>query len=495
MSRFPFRRPVFRLVFTGVDARLHGPRGGPPFLTLRLDAANPDHALREIGRAVAAADGHVTVEMPASEVWSEPWPPGLRRIARRRHARQAAARALGLPPGRLAIATADPAALAAVPRATLDQTRRYLAAAGIPVAGFAARTASGATVPVGDTPVPPGTAAALAAIAVAAALFAFWPGPSPAPTEIAAAPGPAATPAAPVLAQAVADRPREPAAQSVAASDPPRPRAEPERAAEARPDPQPAEPAPAEPAKVPAVTKAARDLPAVEASRALTAQPPPRRRVAAPDPAPAPAVDAAPDAAGMRPMHRPTAPAADLTEAAPPAAPGPSAETAALAPRPREADTTDADTVASTVLASLPAAAAVRPEPRRAGRATPVVFTAQQPTIRQTTAPRPAAVRTAAPQQAAAPVRTAAVQTAAVQPAAVQPRTDARTRSGLNRNRISLVGVFGASDDRHALVRTPNGRVHKVRTGDRVDGARVAAVTRDGVHLSGRGTNVVLTLP
>ena len=96
----------------------------------------------------------------------------------------------------------------------------------------------------------------------------------------------------------------------------------------------------------------------------------------------------------------------------------------------------------------------------------------------------------------------AAAQTVRVQPPAPTRRAARRPAPapaatpgrGSARN-LALIGVFGASGNRHALVQLPSGAVERVRPGDRVQGVQVAAVGTDSVRLLGGGRETVLTLP
>ncbi|MHA3976668.1 hypothetical protein ACW9UR_03190 [Halovulum sp. GXIMD14794] len=60
---------------------------------------------------------------------------------------------------------------------------------------------------------------------------------------------------------------------------------------------------------------------------------------------------------------------------------------------------------------------------------------------------------------------------------------------------LALVGVFGKSGSRHALVRLPNGRFVKVGPGDRVDGYQVAAIGENAVRMRRGGRDTVLEIP
>lgn len=60
---------------------------------------------------------------------------------------------------------------------------------------------------------------------------------------------------------------------------------------------------------------------------------------------------------------------------------------------------------------------------------------------------------------------------------------------------VALVGVFGTSSNRRALVRMPNGRFKKVSIGDRVDGGRVAAIDGNSLRYTKGGRSVTLQMP
>ena len=187
-------------------------------------------------------------------------------------------------------------------------------------------------------------------------------------------------------------------------------------------------------------------------------------------------------AATLVPRARPVAEQAAPAKAKPAAEP---AVVASLAP---------AETVPAALAASLPparpAAAPAKPKAvaaKPAAKPAPKVV-APRPVV--TAAPKVVAVRQA-PQpvrQTAAPQRQKVVARkppAPVKVASAKPAT-ARTSSaaagfasmagGSGRGNVSLIGVFGSADGRHALVRLPSGSIEKVRAGDRIQGVQVAAV-------------------
>ena len=110
-------------------------------------------------------------------------------------------------------------------------------------------------------------------------------------------------------------------------------------------------------------------------------------------------------------------------------------------------------------------------------------------------------------------VQTASASTAAAAPRGTGPavarssranptgRVSARVaRAATDNNaialgRVSLVGVFGTSSNRRALVRMPNGRFKKVSVGDRVDGGRVAAISSSSLRYTKGGRTVTLEMP
>lgn len=59
---------------------------------------------------------------------------------------------------------------------------------------------------------------------------------------------------------------------------------------------------------------------------------------------------------------------------------------------------------------------------------------------------------------------------------------------------INLIGVFGSSSNRRALVRMPTGRLVKVQVGDRLDGGRVAAIGDNELSYVKKGRTYVLKM-
>ena len=309
-----------------------------------------------------------------------------------------------------------------------------------------------------------------------------------------------------------------------------------------------------EPAPVAATPPTA---PAVEATpetapAAITAPRPPQRPAAlarqAAAPAPAPAPEAAPEPeVAATPTTAPTTTANAAPAIAPPPARPESAAAAQVAEAVGAAVVAagiDASTRSSTSGTQVVAESISRPAPRRdfrpvrvAAAATPAV---SRPATTRQAAPQPARAtqRTAAAQPqrqparqvaaqparqlvAAQPARKAAAQPtrrAAAQPArqaaatprraaaAQRPASNNPTSSttaaaaatqhvNLSRRGLTLIGVFGPESARYAMVRLSNGSVHRVKAGDRVQGARVAAVGQSTVQFANNGRTTTLAMP
>jgi hypothetical protein len=192
-------------------------------------------------------------------------------------------------------------------------------------------------------------------------------------------------------------------------------------------------------------------------------------------------------------------------------------------PRPRPEDDSDqlAKAVAAAVIAaaSAPSEAEVpgsavlavgsRPEPRgffaAAGgtgleaaprlhvtppvQAPPVQAAAASTAVQVARVEAPLRVAPAASLERTAPVQDVAVRQAPVRQ--VPPAETVSRGSGS----VALIGVFGTSSRRHALVQLPNGSVQRVRPGDAVNGVQIAAVGADTVRVRVNGRDGVLRLP
>ncbi len=81
-------------------------------------------------------------------------------------------------------------------------------------------------------------------------------------------------------------------------------------------------------------------------------------------------------------------------------------------------------------------------------------------------------------QQASAPARTAAPQI----PTSASVAREATQARAINLRQINLLGTFGTSSSRTALVRLSNGRVEQLRVGDRLDRGQVTAIGESELH-------------
>jgi len=303
-----------------------------------------------------------------------------------------------------------------------------------------------ASEPVAIPPQPPAVRAALRAAearrnVVAPPLPPRLARPAPAaeppapPPEAAAAPDPAADAAAPAPAAAPEPRPL--------AFAPPLP-------------PRLARPAPAaEPPAPPPEAAAAPDPAADAAAPAPAAAPEPRPLAFAPPPRPVAAAPATAPSAPAAPAGAAPAPQAPLALAPPPRPAGLS--------RPQPAPEAVARAAGAAVAAPPPRPAGLRPAPRRADPGAPAVVSS------------------------GAEVRT---------PSGTE-RIVAReaTSRGLDMGRVNLIGVFGTQQNRTALIREVDGRIRRVKVGDRIEGGRVAAIGSDELRYVRDGQNITLRMP
>ena len=153
----------------------------------------------------------------------------------------------------------------------------------------------------------------------------------------------------------------------------------------------------------------------------------------------------------------------------------------------------------------------VAPAPKLAAApaaAQPVVQRAPQPAP---TVQRVVRVEEKRPVRAAQPVRVAAVPAPKTKPVVAPMRVAAAAQaptvrrqgkaaaagfgSRASRDDVALIGVFGGSDGRKALIRMPNGKIRKVQAGDRVQGVEIAAIGSDSVRVTDGRRESVLEMP
>ncbi len=71
----------------------------------------------------------------------------------------------------------------------------------------------------------------------------------------------------------------------------------------------------------------------------------------------------------------------------------------------------------------------------------------------------------------------------------------ATIQNAINLKKVNLIGVYGTSSNRRALVRLASGRYKKVQVGDRIDGGKVAAISDQELRYVKSGKNIVLKMP
>ncbi|MFX0545578.1 hypothetical protein ACEWPL_008535 [Roseovarius sp. S1116L3] len=193
----------------------------------------------------------------------------------------------------------------------------------------------------------------------------------------------------------------------------------------------------------------------------------------------------------LRPQPRP----ATMTAAAATLA---SANGAAAAPLVDGAALTRAIAAASAqpeATATQPAAAEADPEALEDAfdNATPQAVTASLTPLR-----RPGdfdtTVKRTREQAAAQPVPSSQQMQPAL-PTSASVAKQATEKNVLKLREVNLIGVYGSSASRRALVRLGNGRYQKVRVGDALDGGQVAAIGESELRYVKRGRNVVLRMP
>lgn len=67
--------------------------------------------------------------------------------------------------------------------------------------------------------------------------------------------------------------------------------------------------------------------------------------------------------------------------------------------------------------------------------------------------------------------------------------------NAVNRNNLSLLGLYGPEDSMTALVRLPSGRTRTVQRGSRLSAGQVVAIDARGLVLSSRGGTKLLEMP
>ncbi len=194
--------------------------------------------------------------------------------------------------------------------------------------------------------------------------------------------------------------------------------------------------------------------------------------------------DAPAETAGEEAAETPAEPPVALAAVVPPLRPGTPADAAADENEAdAEAESEEPELDDATKLAVSESAV---PRVRPSGFAS-VVETALEEAARSR--PEPVSVPANDPTPAVAPPRAPDVPTTASVASA------ATEENALRLNRVNLIGVYGSSDNRRALVRLASGRYVKVQVGDTVDGGRVAAIGDDQLRYTKNGRTLTLSLP
>ena len=79
-------------------------------------------------------------------------------------------------------------------------------------------------------------------------------------------------------------------------------------------------------------------------------------------------------------------------------------------------------------------------------------------------------------------------------PTTITVAKQATVKNAINLSKVSLIGVYGSSANRRALVRMPNGKFLKVKIGDQLDGGKVAAIGDNEVSYVKHGRTIVLKM-
>ncbi|MFP1643145.1 hypothetical protein [Pontitalea aquivivens] len=109
-------------------------------------------------------------------------------------------------------------------------------------------------------------------------------------------------------------------------------------------------------------------------------------------------------------------------------------------------------------------------------------------------APAPRAAATTAPEEADELDEPEVTSPALKLPTSASVAKQATQANVLNLGKINLIGLYGATKNRRALVRMPNGKFVKVGIGDRLDGGRVTAIGTNQLTYQKNGRNYVLEL-
>ncbi|AZB55771.1 translation initiation factor 2 [Cereibacter sphaeroides] len=271
----------------------------------------------------------------------------------------------------------------------------------------------------------------------------------------------------------------------------------PRRPAAEEPEEAAADPAPAAPGSIfpgSASAEAPAADPALQGHR-------PKVRPDRPEDSAAAAAEAAPEPeadtrmSGLRPRARPS----DASPEEPPA----QAATIAMAtsPAPRPDGAPEAIATSNGAISPLAIAVSRKPEARPSDFSNAIEAAVAAAVQEPRTPVVVAAV--APPKQVAPAVRAPSPEEEDEPEVSVAPRIPTRANvaqnatfaNAINLSKTNLIGVYGSSSNRYALVRQSNGRYVKVRVGDRIDGGVVAAITASELRYQKGSRIFALSMP
>ena len=216
---------------------------------------------------------------------------------------------------------------------------------------------------------------------------------------------------------------------------------------------------------------------------------------------------------GLRPQPRPASlqgptqnGAAEDPTLAPTLAPESDSRFASLRPQPRPSAIAapavdDAAIEAAVQSASLMTQGQVLPQDSNPLTVAVSRVPAARPKALETAASSAAVAASAPVEQAAAAIAPEAdaepEQTGAMPglPTTASVAKQATVKDAVNLSKLTLIGIYGSDGRRYALVRQPNGRLLKVKVGDKLDGGKVAAITTSELTYQKGGRAVTLAMP
>ena len=258
---------------------------------------------------------------------------------------------------------------------------------------------------------------------------------------------------------------------------------------------------PTAPAAIAAIAPPAPLAPAIVASVAEAA-PAAQAAAAGAGPVPEPPPGADPALAKFKPKPRPEAlaaeaPATDATAADSGSPLAPASATVRPKPRPTTGafapDTTGSTSAPAPEISDLAVASSPRPADRPKGQDAVQASTSTGVAAALAAAGPATAAQPAAPSVDAEPEPVSSPMPSL--PGNASVAKESTVNGALNLNRINLIGVFGTTSDRSALVRLPSGKVLRVQVGDTLDGGRIAAIGEDSLYYVKNGQNVQLKMP